>query len=96
MNLEGVLDGDLATILLAEESTDNRAFLFSQGVPGDVVGDGEEDERVQDDLELGATPYQHTGIVTLLLLSVDGFRRHDLCVASRLLARPPDSGGGWR
>jgi hypothetical protein len=45
---------DLASILLAQKTAHYRALLLAESVAGDVVGDGEEDERVQDDLDLGA------------------------------------------
>lgn len=52
--VKGVLDGDVAAVLLAEETADNGSLLAAEGVAGDVVGDGEDDEGVEDDLELGA------------------------------------------
>ena len=51
---KGVLDGDFAAILLPEERADYRAALLPECVACDVVGDGEEDERVQYGLELRA------------------------------------------
>lgn len=51
--VKGVLHGDLAAVVLAEQTADDGAGLLAQGVAGDVVGDAEEDERVEDGLELG-------------------------------------------
>ncbi len=48
-----MLDGDLAAIVLAQEGAQNGADLLPQGVAGDVVGYGEEDEGVEDDLDVG-------------------------------------------
>lgn len=48
---KGMLYGDVAAILLAKQSPDNGGGLFAKCVPGDVVGDGQEDQRVQDGLE---------------------------------------------
>lgn len=47
-----MFDGDIATVLLAQESTDDGTGLLSQGMSRDVVGDGEEDEGMQHSLEL--------------------------------------------
>lgn len=52
--VKDMLDGDLAPILLAEQTANDGVLLVSEGVSGDVVGDGEEHERMEDDLELGA------------------------------------------
>jgi hypothetical protein len=49
--VKGMLHRDLAAIVLAEDSTDDGAFLLSEGVSCDVVGDAEEDERMEDGLE---------------------------------------------
>lgn len=43
-----VLECDLAAVLLAQQCTDDRARLLPQSVAGDVIGDGEEDEGVED------------------------------------------------
>lgn len=51
--VEGVLEADVVAILLAEERTNYGPFLPSEGVSCDVVGDCEEDERVEEDLETG-------------------------------------------
>lgn len=42
-----MLECYLAPILLAEQSTNDRALLLSCGMAGNVIGDGEEDKRVQ-------------------------------------------------
>lgn len=54
MTLNGMLDGDFSAILLAQKNADNGAVLIPEGVAGDVVGDGEEDERVKHGVKLGA------------------------------------------
>lgn len=51
--LVGVFDGDFAAGLGAEEGADDGAFAVSEGVAGDVVGDGEEGEGVEGDLQPG-------------------------------------------
>lgn len=51
--VEGVLEADVASVLLAEEGADYGAFLSSESVSCDIVGYGEEDERVEEDLETG-------------------------------------------
>ena len=62
VTVEGVLDSYLAAILLTQQTPDNRALLIAQGVPRDIVGDCEKDERVKDDLELGAALGGEQGI----------------------------------
>lgn len=49
--LKGVLDGDLAAVLLAEQGAGNGAVLLAQGVSCDVIGYGEQDEGVEDGLQ---------------------------------------------
>lgn len=49
-----MLDGDVPAVLLSQKSAHYWAFLLPEGVSRNVVGDGEEDEGVQDCLELGA------------------------------------------
>jgi len=51
--VEGVLEADVAPVLLAEEGADYGTFLPSEGVSCDVVGNCEEDERVQGHLDTG-------------------------------------------
>jgi hypothetical protein len=46
-----VLNGDLAAILLAQESSDNRAFVASLVGAGDVVGDLQKREGMKRNLE---------------------------------------------
>lgn len=46
--VKGVLEGDLAAILLTEQGADDWARLLPQGMAGDVIGDGEEDKWVED------------------------------------------------
>lgn len=50
---KGMLNGDLPPIVLAQEGTHNRSRLRSQCVSGDVVGDSEQDKRVQAYLHIG-------------------------------------------
>jgi hypothetical protein len=40
----------LAAIMLTQESTNDRALLLPCGMAGNVVGDGEEHQRVQLDV----------------------------------------------
>ena len=49
--LKGMLDGDFSAILLTKKRTYDGIFLVSQSVPGDVVGDREEDKWVESYLE---------------------------------------------
>ena len=49
-----MFDGDLATILLTQQDTDDGPLLLAKRVPCDIVGDGKENERVETCLELGA------------------------------------------
>lgn len=53
VTFENMLERNLSTDLLPEESSDCRAWLGSRGMPCDVVGDREEDERMQLDSEAG-------------------------------------------
>lgn len=46
--------GDFATILLAEKGPNDGLLLMAESMAGDVVGNGEQDERVEYGLELGA------------------------------------------
>lgn len=46
-----MFQGDLAPVLLTQESSDNRTALLPGRMAGDVVGDGEEDERVELDMQ---------------------------------------------
>lgn len=57
----------LTPIVLPKESSDDGSFLLSQGVSCDVVRDGEEDQRVEDDLEIGTLlgREQRIGVRTL-------------------------------
>jgi hypothetical protein len=94
LHVKGMLNGDLAAILLTKQATDDGALLFPQRVPGDVVGDAEEDERVEDDLELGATPRHDEGVEGMLQRSTrGGLRRHD---CSQQRAVPRRCASGWR
>lgn len=49
-----MLDGDFPAILLAQQSSDDGALFLSEGVPCDVVGNGEEHQRMQHSLQLRA------------------------------------------
>ena len=46
-----MFEADLPAVLLADESAHNGAFVASEDMAGDVVGDGEEDERMKEDAE---------------------------------------------
>ena len=46
-----MLDRDFPPILLSQECTYNRSLLLAESMPRNVVGNGEEDERVQGDCE---------------------------------------------
>lgn len=48
---ECMFQGDLAPVLLAQESADYRAALLPGRMAGDVVGDGEEDEGMKLDMQ---------------------------------------------
>ncbi|PNY28732.1 Vacuolar protein sorting-associated protein vps17 [Tolypocladium capitatum] len=60
--LEGMLYGDFASVLLAQQSANNGALLLPQSVSRDVVGYGEEHEGVEDRLELGALLARDEGV----------------------------------
>lgn len=53
LHLKGMLDCDLETILLAQKSTDERAGLVAKSISGDIVGDCEEDEGMEGDVQAG-------------------------------------------
>lgn len=53
LDFVGVLEAYFAAVLLPEEGADNGLRLSPEGVPRDVVGDSEEDERVQESAEAG-------------------------------------------
>lgn len=46
-----MLKGDLLTILLAKESSDQQTLLLSCGMAGNLIGDGEENQRVKLDVQ---------------------------------------------
>lgn len=50
LSLKRYFHGDLAAILAAYYGADNRAGLLAEGVARDVVGHGEQHERVKLDL----------------------------------------------
>ena len=45
--LEGMLEADLAAVLLSKKRTDNGVMAATEGVAGYKVGDCEEDEGVE-------------------------------------------------
>ena len=48
---EGVFECEVAAVLLTENGAYNWAVLLAEGVSGDVVGDCEEDERMELDAD---------------------------------------------
>lgn len=48
-----ILQAYFPTLLLAEQSSDNRALLLPRSMSRDMIGDGEKDERVQLDMKTG-------------------------------------------
>lgn len=46
-----MLQGYFAAILLAQESANDRALLLPCGMAGNMVGDGEEHQWVQPDVQ---------------------------------------------
>lgn len=48
-----VLQGNLPSILLAQKTANHRLGLLPREVSGDLVGDGEQNERVELDVEPG-------------------------------------------
>lgn len=61
--VEGVFDSDFPTILLAQQATHQGGLELSQGVARDVVGDGQDHQRVQRRLQpFGRGVLRHQGI----------------------------------
>jgi hypothetical protein len=49
--LESMLDRDFSAILLSQQGSDYRSSLVAKSVPGNIIGDRQEDQRVEGNLE---------------------------------------------